>query len=216
MRLHRRVRIVRGAHRSGAVAALALAASVALAEGDPSQPGAYCKLPKPGEQPACLAPAQAQYQDFFAGLEEGELSDEAAAQLEADVAEGANAANRYEALSSLSYGYFQLARAAAAAPSSEPDPEVARRLERWNDLLERAYQTSGGDERYREAVREAALDLGANAPPLVLRCRDENGRFTECTGTEAVLRSIDSARQQAGLRGALTRLLQSIFGGPDS
>ena len=76
-------------------------------------PGSYCKLPKPGEKPACLEPARAQYGDFIRGVERGDLDDREAARLERDVAAGAGGENPYLALSSLSYGYFRLAQEAA-------------------------------------------------------------------------------------------------------
>ena len=67
-----------------------------------------------------MAPARAAYADFFEALEEGQLSDEQAARLEADVAAGAASDKRYEALSSLSYGYFALARASTNAIIPSP------------------------------------------------------------------------------------------------
>jgi hypothetical protein len=176
------------------------------ATGDPSKPGAYCPLPKAGEVPSCLAGAEQTYEGFFLGVREGEVDEEAAERVEAAVRGG-----EVEALSSLSYGYFMLARAQAA--SSEPDPARQARLERWNQLLADAYANSEDDPRYRAAVREAAVDINANVPALGLRCLDESGKETRCDSTEAVVRAIDLARQQTGLRGALSRLLGSIFGG---
>jgi len=186
------------------------AAAVALAGagGDPSQPGAYCPLPKAGEVPSCLAGAQQTYEGFFLGVQEGKLDDASAEQVESAVRAG-----QVEALSSLSYGYFMLARAQSA--SGKPDPEHLARLERWNQLLADAYNDPGADPRYRASVREAAVDINANVPALGLRCRDEAGNETRCDSTEAVVRAIDLRRQQTGLRGALARLLGAIFGGDE-
>ena len=183
----------------------------AAAAGDPSKAGAYCPLPKAGEVPKCLYDAQETYEGFFLGLEEGSVDDVAAAQVEAAVTGGSDA-QRYDALSSLSYGYFMLAR--AAANSEEPSPRVRARLERWNALLTEAYRTNE-DPRYRDAVREAAVDLQANAPAVGLRCTDAEGNPAECSSTEGVVRAIDLARQQSGLRGALGRLLGALLGGDE-
>ncbi|HKJ23177.1 MAG TPA: hypothetical protein VKB65_00040 [Myxococcota bacterium] len=194
------------ARRALGAGALALAALAAIgAGGDPSQPGAYCPLPKAGEVPRCLADAQETYGGFFLGVHEGELDDAAAQEVESAVRAG-----QVDALSSLSYGYFMLARAQAA--SETPDPERIARLEHWNQLLADAYNDANADPRYRASVREAAVDINANVPALGLRCLDEDGKETRCASTEAVVRAIDLRRQQTGLRGALARLLGSLFG----
>lgn len=190
------------ARRALGVGILALA--VLGATGDPSKPGAYCPLPKAGEVPKCLAGAQETYEGFFVGVHGGELDEASAQEVETAVRAG-----HVDALSSLSYGYFMLARAQAAA--EKPDPERTARLERWNQLLAEAYNENA-DPRYRAAVREAAVDINANAPAIDLRCLDEEGNETRCDSTEAVVRAIDLARQQSGLRGALARLLESFFG----
>jgi len=195
----------RPARRRVALAVLALAPLALVAAKDPSQPGAYCPLPKKGEVPQCLAEAEEAYGGFFLGVREGDVDEDAAEQVEAGVRGG-----RVDALSSLSYGYFMLARAQS---TGEPDPERQARLERWNQILADAYANADDDPRYRAAVREAAVDINANVPALGLRCTDEQGRETKCDSTEAVVRAIDLRRQQTGLRGALTRLLGSIFGG---
>ena len=193
----------RAARRIGlAIVALGLVA----AGRDPSKPGAYCPLPEPGEVSKCLADAQQTYQGFFLGVEDGKLDDAAAQQVEAAVRDG-----HLDALSSLSYGYFMLAHAQAVA--EHPDAARLERLERWNQLLADAYADSGSDPRYRAALREAAIDINANAPALGLRCKNEQGAEARCDSTEAVVRAIDLARQQTGLRGALSRLLGSLFGG---
>ncbi len=197
--------------RAGRAAALAAAAALLLAAKDPSAPGAYCPLPKEGEVPSCLAGAQEQYEGFFLGVEKGELDESEVARVEAAV-RGKEGTERFDALSSLSYGYFMLARAQAA--SENPDPRLRERLEAWNGVLTEAYQENDADPRYRAAVRAAALDLKESVPALGLRCTDAEGHPTECASTEAVIRAIDAARQQTGLRGALSRLLGALFG-PD-
>lgn len=187
------------------------ASGLARAAGDPSAAGAYCPLPPPGERPRCLDPAQATYGEFFAALESGVPSDSASARLDADLAAGATSENAYLALSSLAYGYWTLSERAAA---EQADPALAARLESWNALLGRAYETSPEDPSYRAAVRAAALDLQRRAPPVRLHCADADGGSAECDSTEAVLRGIDAASGEVGLRAALARLIERIFG-PD-
>jgi len=193
-----------------AVLAGALLAAGAQAAGE-VRPGAYCPFPKPGEKPACLAPAQQEYGEFFAALDgKGDVGETAAARLEADLAAGAAGETAYLALSSLAYGYYRLSLQAAAAPNE--DPELVARLERWNALLASAYAASPQDARFQDSVREAALDLQRRAPPVDLTCLDESGSRVRCDSTEAVLRDIDRMRDRVGVRGALSRLLERFFG----
>ena len=192
-----------------ALLASASAAGLARAAGNPATPGAYCPLPPPGQKPACLEPAKATYGEFFAALEHGVPADAATARLDADLAAGSASENAYLALSSVAYGYWRLSERAAAAQS---DPALAARLESWNALLRQAYTASPADEPYRAALREAALDLNRRAPPVRLRCVDASGATTECDSTEAVLRGIDTASGEIGLRGAFGRVLERIFG----
>jgi hypothetical protein len=182
------------------------AALPALAGG--SAPGSYCPLPEPGEKPACLGQARETYTDYFTALDAGTVADSDAASLEAAVAQGAAAEHAYLALSSLTHGYYEIARREAARP--EQDPEVALRLARWNALLERAYAASPDDDRYRAAVRRAALELRERAP-LQVPCQDDHGAAAACSSTESVLRNIDALESRAGLRGALERLLRRMF-----
>ena len=191
----------------------ACAAGIARAAGDPAAAGAYCPLPPPGEAPRCLDPAKAAYGEFFTALEAGVPADSAAARVESDLAAGSVSENAYLALSSLAYGYWRLSERAAAA---QADPALALRLERWNALLRETYATSAEDARYRAAIRTAALDLRRRAAPVRLRCVAADGGTSECSSTEAVLRGIDSAAGEVGLRGALERLLQRMFGNGDS
>jgi hypothetical protein len=189
------------------IAVLALAwASVASAGG--SQPGAYCPLPEKGEQPTCIAPARETFSGYFDALARGALADADAASLEQAVAQGAASEHAYLALSSLAYGYYQMARREAGRP--QQDPTVTARLARWNALLEHAYAQSVDDEAYRAAVRRAAEDIRVRAP-IRLPCRDARGTDSDCDSTEAVLRGIDAADEQAGIRGALERLLRRFF-----
>lgn len=175
-----------------------------------NEPGAYCPLPEKGETRRCLEPAIAEYSEFFSALEEQDVSEARLARLESDVAAGAEAENAYLALSSLAYGYYRLSQRVAAA--DDADPRFLARLEQWNALLAVAYDASGDDTDFRQAVREAALDLQRNAPPVRLRCVDERGETMECDSTDAVMRGIDAAANEVGFRGALERLLERIFG----
>jgi hypothetical protein len=193
--------------------AMGSAAATARSAGDPTAAGAYCPLPPPGAKPRCLDPAQAAYGEFFEALESGVPSDAATARVDADLAAGPGSENAYLALSSVAYGYWRLSERAA---NSQADPALAARLESWNALLGQAYAASPADAPYRAAMREAALDLRRRAPPVRLRCVDAAGGSTECDSTEAVLRGIDTASGEVGLRGALERLLERIFGGEDS
>ncbi|HYB13771.1 MAG TPA: hypothetical protein VEG67_09870, partial [Myxococcota bacterium] len=111
-------------------------------EGKPSA-GAYCKLPEEGQAPACLQFAQHTYTEFFSGLAQNKVSDAEARRLEADVEKGAQADRPYEALSTLAYGYYRLARATSSQGTA--DPETLARLEHWNELLAKAYATSARD-----------------------------------------------------------------------
>ena len=194
--------------RGGGAALLALLAAGASHAGGGATPGAYCPLPEPGERPKCLAPARATYTEYFAAIDRGAVADADVASLEAAVARGAAAEHAYLALSSLAHGYYELARREAGRP--EQDPEVALRLARWNALLERAYAASPEDESYRAAVRRAATELRERAP-LPVPCADEHGAPSSCSSTESVLRSIDTADEHAGIRGALERLLRRFF-----
>jgi hypothetical protein len=197
--------------RTGITLPLALAlclAHAALAGG--AEPGAYCPLPEKGEVPSCMAPARETYSGWFDALERGALADADAAQVESAVAQGAASEHAYLALSTLAYGYYQLARREADRP--EQDPAVAARLTRWNTLLESAYAASPDDAAYRAAVRRAAEDLRQRAA-IRLPCQDAKGAPADCNSTEAVLRGLDAADEQLGIRGALDRLLRRLFGG---
>ncbi len=187
--------------------------ATARAAGDPAAAGAYCPLPPPGQKARCLDPAQSAYGEFFEALESGVPTDAATARLDADLAAGAASKNAYLALSSVAYGYWRLSERAAA---EQTDPALASRLESWNALLGQAYAASPEASSYRAAVREAALDLRRRAPPVRLRCVDADGRSAACDSTEAVLRGIDTASGEVGLRGAFERLLERIFGGDGS
>jgi hypothetical protein len=175
-------------------------------------PGAYCPLPKAGERPECLEPARGQYGAFFAALETGEPSDTAVEQVEADLARGVASERAYLALSSLAYGYYRLAQLASATPGE--DPSIVARLERWNGLLSGAYASSP-DPAYRRAVRRAAEDLDERSA-VELPCVDAAGHTVPCRSTEVLLRGLDQAGAEVGVRGALRRMLRRIFGGAGS
>lgn len=205
-------RAIRGFWLAAAVASASAfgGSGVSAATGEIA-PGAYCPLPKAGEKPSCLDPAEKEYAEFFAAIDENAVDDARLARVEAAVGGGDQ---DYLALSSLAWGYYRLSEQAARTPGT--DPEIVARLERWNALLGTAYGERPGDDPYREAVRTAALDLRSNATPVTLRCTDENGRSTECDSTDAVVRGLDAAASDVGPRGALERLLERWFGGDDS
>lgn len=184
--------------------------ALALLGADAPAPGAYCPLPEKGETPRCLDPAQAEYEAFFAALDEPEPADAALAEVEAEVARGASAGQPYLALSSLAYGYWRLTERATVLAGN--DPRLVARLERWNALLAEAYAVSPDDARYREAVRAAALDLERRVD-FPLTCPDARGEPTECNSTETVLRAISQTSDRVGIRGALAQLWRRVFGG---
>lgn len=197
--------------QTGSSAAILALGITSLAVAGEVEPGAYCPFPEPGQAPTCMAPAQQEYPDFFTALDDGELSDADASALENEVAAGAAGKSPYLAISSLSYGYYRLAQRAAESPGE--DPAVAARLQRWNELLSAAYDTSADDPNYRQAVRDAANDLKQRAPAVLLACADERGQTTECTSTESVIRGINRTQEAVGIRGALERLLDRMLGG---
>jgi len=196
-----------------ALVALVLAARASLGA-EAVAHGAYCPFPKAGEIPQCLEPAKREYQEFFTAVDADGVTDADVSRLERDVAAGAASKTPYLAISSLSYGYFRLAQRAAARP--DEDPAVVARLERWNALLAQAYASSERDPDYRAAVREAAQDLHERAPRVALECLDPGGGVTKCDSTAAVLRGFNRAGEQVGIRGALGRLIERIFGGDES
>ncbi len=201
--------------RSAALLLISLFAvpSSARAAGD-IEPGAYCPLPEQGEEPRCLEPAMDHYKQFFAALDDENVDGAKLGRVERDVAAGGASENAYLALSSLAYGYYQLSLRAAAQESA--NPQVVERLERWNALLGAAYDASPEDERYRQAVHQAARDLQRRAPPVRLRCVDEQGDSVACDSTEAVIRGINASAGEVGIRGGLERLLERILGGGSS
>jgi hypothetical protein len=203
------MKLLRPALVLAALLALPLGAHDARGAGA-DQPGAYCPLPKKGETPRCLEPAMAEYSEFFSAIEARDIGERRMSRLERDVAAGAEGENAYLALSSLVYGYYRLSQ--QVAEGDDADPRSLARLERWNALLAVAYETSGEDAEFRRAVREAALDLQRNAPPVRLRCVDERGETIECDSTDAVMRGIDATANEVGIRGGLERLLRRILG----
>jgi hypothetical protein len=174
----------------------------AAASGSEMVKGTYCPLPEPGHTPRCLGAAQAEYGEFFAALDAGALDDAAAARVEADLLSGERA---HLALSSLAFGYYQLARSVASEPSAHPD--FVARLEHWNALLAETYQE---EVPLRGVVREAAADLEARAPPVPLACTDGSEHCTTTSGLSGALAAVDAA---AGIRGPLVRLWQRWLGG---
>ncbi len=181
-----------------------------LAAAGGKAPGSYCPFPEKGQKPQCLTGAEERYSDFYRGLETGTVDPSDAARLEEDLIAGTEAERTYQALSSIAYGYYVIAR--RAAESSKADPALVARLERWNTILALAYHETPPDASLRTAVREAAQDLRERAAPVVLACKDEAGQPARCTSTEAVLRSMDDVRDHSGVRGQLGRLLERLFG----
>ena len=75
---------------AGLLATCVLLPSIPHAAGnDPSKAGAYCPLPEPGQVPQCLAPAKAEFADFFAAVEAGGVDDSESRRLEDALANSA-------------------------------------------------------------------------------------------------------------------------------
>jgi hypothetical protein len=168
--------------------------------------GAYCPLPAPGEQPACLAPARSQYAHFMDAIDAGSLDAVAAEQVERDLTSGPRT---YLALTSLAYGYYHLAQ--TAAQKASPTPVLVARLEHWNDLLSTLYAETSTDPGIRRAVREAATDLHERAPVVSSECAGRAGADGSCGSAGTLLdalQAIDAQQSASGVRGALTRLIQ--------
>jgi hypothetical protein len=187
---------------------LAVPAALCLGLAGPEiGPGSYCPLPEGDEPPACLNPAKEDYAEFFSGLSEGSLDDSALAEVEGDLA----GEDRYQALSTLAYAYYVLSE--RAVPGSA-DADLAARLERWNTLMGDTYRSSD-DQAFRLAMREAAQDLSRRSRPVPVRCADAQGTITQCQSTDAVQQAVADVRDRTGIRGAVSRLIQKIFGGAD-
>lgn len=197
-----------------ALALAALAASTAAHAGGEIKPGAYCPLPKKGEVPRCLAPAQAEYASFFTALDDPHATEEeldaGLGPVEQEMARGAGGERAYLALSSLTYGYYRLAQRTAA--TSHADPALLARLERWNELLARAYAGSADDPAYRSALHQAASEIDERVD-VELRCLDAAGEAVPCDSTAQVLRGFNEASGRVGIRGALENVLGRFFGG---
>lgn len=178
-------------------AGVLLPLSLQASGNDPSQAGAYCPLPELGQVPQCLAPAKAEFGDFFAAVEAGGVEDSQSRRLEAALASGSTGDESYLALSSLAYGYFKLAQRAAADPSSRP--ELAARLDRWNAVLLKAYSDSESNPEFQQAVRLAARDLDTKAPAIA-----PGG------GLLQLISQADG--RSSGMRGALEGLMGRILG----
>jgi len=178
------------------------------------KPGAYCPLPKPGEKPSCIVPSQSEYGEFFRGIESGAPNEAQLRRVEAAVSRGSHSENPFLALNALSYGYYAMAQAVARDRSS--DPALIAHLERWNELFATAYEVSGENLDFREAVRSAALDLQDRTPALGLRCTDAKGDAARCDSTEAVLRGLSQKRETAGIRGTLNRLIDRLIANEES
>ncbi len=127
--------------------------------------GSYCRLPEPGEKPACLEPARASYGEFFAAVDGGSVQEETLREVEADLVAKPGSPDAYLALSSLAYGYMRIAR--STANSANLEPLLASRLERWNELLSAVYANPGTPQHFHNALRNAAEDIhGHTGVPL--------------------------------------------------
>lgn len=204
---------------SGLVLGLALLLGGPAFSGSPlqaAQPGAYCPLPEPGQVPACLTPAQQEYQAFFAGVHSGRLASEASAQVEADLAGTAGIERAYLALSSVSYGYLRLAEQIGVRPDA--DPVLLARLGRWNDLLVGLYGHSQLDPEFRRAIQLMATDLHRHlARQSVVMPASCGGDLESCGQSAELLRAMAAVDQHTGVRSPLAQLLQRLVGAqPDS
>ncbi len=186
--------------------AMAAVSSLGLA-GPEIGPGSYCPLPEDDKPPACLIPAREDYAEFFTGLSEGTVDDSALAEVEGDLA----GEDRYQALSTLAYAYYVLSE--RAVPGSQ-DADLAARLERWNTLMGDTYRASD-DQAFRLAMRQAVQDVSRRSRPVPVRCADAQGNMTQCQSTDAVQQAVADVRDRTGIRGAVSRLIQRIFGGAD-
>lgn len=201
---------VRPRHKSAFALVLVLVLVGATAQAAGNAPGAYCPFPEKGQKPQCLTGAEERYSAFYQGLEQGKVESVDTARIEADLAAGGDTRKTFEALSSLAYGYYVLARRAAESPKA--DPQLVAKLERWNDLLADAYRETPPDGRVAVAVRAAAQDLHQRAAPVDVACTGPDGRPARCSSTEQLLQEMD-ARDHAGVRGQLGRLVEQVFGG---
>jgi hypothetical protein len=174
---------------------------------DPGRPGAYCPFPEAGQKPVCFDQVEAEYSDFLTAVDSGQVDDPKVAELEQTLQQDGSTEDRSLALSSLAYGYFMLAQRAAAA--EHPDPVLVARLQRWNEILGVVYEDDGAEPEFRNAVREAAVDLHARAPAVATECQPgADGQDCQTTGVLLqTLRQIDDPGGETGVRGALSKLL---------
>jgi hypothetical protein len=155
--------------------------------------------------------ARAEYGSFLADADAGQVRDETAGALEADLESEERA---YLALSSLAYGYYRLAQWAAAEPS--PSPVLTARLDHWNSLLSTLYADSERGSDLREAVLAAARDLHERAPRVPTQCGDAAGELEECDSAGVLvwtLQNMEEQNQRRGIRGALSRLIDRFRSG---
>jgi hypothetical protein len=175
-------------------------------------PGAYCPLPEKGQKPVCLSPAEARYEEFFQALERGEVDDRHTAAVEADLQAGTDPERAYLALSSVSYGYYRLADRVGSHP--EADPALLARLSHWNRLLLEVYGETGGDSDFRQAVREAAVDLHRRTPAAGELCARSHSVEGECPGADGLVRALAQIDSNAGIRAPLSKLMNRVVGRP--
>ncbi len=169
--------------------------------------GSYCTLPEPGQKPACLAPARAEHPGFFNAVDGGEVDEVASSRLEDVLRNDPGSPDAYLALSSLAYGYMQLAHSAAAA--QQGSPVLTARLERWNALISQSYAEQASPDHFKSALLEAARDIQAKVAGLGATCIGGDSASGECsTGLVEALEQIDSHGPiRDPMRGILDRLL---------
>lgn len=175
--------------------------------------GAYCPLPEKGQKPVCLSPAEAQYEEFFHAIEQGEIDDQQAATVEADLLRGAGGEQAYLALSSVSYGYYRLAGRVGQQP--EADPALLARLSHWNKLLVDVYGESAAAPDFQRALREAAGDLHRRTPAAGDLCARSHSTEGECPGADGLVRALAQLDSNTGIRVPLSRLMNRVMGQPD-
>jgi hypothetical protein len=170
--------------------------------------GSFCRLPEPGEKPVCLQPARDTYGEFFAAVEEGHVSDDLLDGPESALVAEPGSYEAYVALTSIAFGYLSLAR--HASDTADMNPELAGRLERWNELLSETYARRSVPAHFKDALRQAADDLHFRVSNMRTSCVMASGRSGGCSsGLVGALREADEA---GVVRSPMRRLIERIRG----
>lgn len=202
--------------RSGSFAWIVLALQVAVCPpiaqatepGEAIAPGSYCALPEPGEQPVCLAPARARHASFFEAIEAGRVDPAATSQLEEILVSNPGSPDAYLALSSLAYGYMNLARQAAA--ERDTSPVLTARLARWNALLSTSYAEPTSPEHFRSALLEAARDIQDKVSDLGTTCSENGAPGEECSS--GLVLALERLESGGPIRSPLRKLVDRFRG----